>query len=120
MMFCTRCGEKIEQGEEREHLGNVVCEDCYMDLLSPAKTCDPWAVYTAKSCTDQENADMHLNSVQQKILSILKETGGVEPNTLIKQLDIKPSDFERELAALRHMEKIRAELRAGKKMITLW
>jgi len=29
-------------------------------------------------------------------------------------------DFEREIAALRHMEKVRGELRVGKKYIRLW
>jgi hypothetical protein len=29
-------------------------------------------------------------------------------------------DFERDIAALRHMEKIRGELRGGKKLIRLW
>ena len=24
-------------------------EDCYMDVLSPVRACDPWAVHSAKS-----------------------------------------------------------------------
>jgi hypothetical protein len=35
-------------------------------------------------------------------------------------LQIKPSDLERELASLRHMEKVRGELRDGKKIVRLW
>ena len=31
-----------------------------------------------------------------------------------------PGDFEREIAALRHMEKLRAEMRDGVKVICLW
>ena len=49
-----RCGVHIESGEEREYTGQMLCEDCYMDALSPVKTCDPWAVYTAKLMSGKE------------------------------------------------------------------
>lgn len=55
-----------------------------------------------------------------KILSILKETQGIEPPDLAQRLDLKPSDLEREIAALRHMERIRAAMKEGKKVICLW
>jgi hypothetical protein len=78
-MKCDRCGCLIEKGEDMEHLGQILCEDCYMDVLSPAKPCDPWAVYTAKSFSIKESA---LTKLQEKILRILQETGGVEPDVL--------------------------------------
>jgi hypothetical protein len=45
----ARCGKEIEKSRVYEHRGNVYCEDCYMDILSPPKACDPWAVYSAKT-----------------------------------------------------------------------
>ena len=48
------------------------------------------------------------------------ETGGVEPRVLVERLDLKASDLEREIAALRHMEKVRGQLRQGKRIIRLW
>jgi hypothetical protein len=33
---------------------------------------------------------------------------------------MKLPELERELATLRHMEKIRGEMRAGKKIVCLW
>ncbi len=54
-MKCDRCSAQIESGEEMEYLGQVLCEDCYMDVFSPAKACDPWAVYTAKSMRDDHS-----------------------------------------------------------------
>ena len=61
-----------------------------------------------------------LTDLQQKILEILKETGGAPPAHLVERLNISPMDLEREIAALRHMEKVRGELRSGKKYIRLW
>ena len=118
-MNCQKCGDAIEAGEEREHGGRLLCEDCYMDALSPTRTCDPWAVHTAKSF-QKEPGGPALNPVQQKILAYLQESGGAELPLIVERLQIKPSDLERELAALRHMEKIRAEMRGNKKVIRLW
>ena len=42
MPICERCNAETEADEIREHLGQSVCEDCYMDLLNPPKSCDPW------------------------------------------------------------------------------
>ncbi|RJR32989.1 MAG: hypothetical protein C4576_28800 [Desulfobacteraceae bacterium] len=111
--------DEIEKGEEREHTGLTLCEDCYMDVLSPARTCDPWAVHTAKSLLKDSGAPQ-INTVQTKILSILKETGGTELRDLSERLQMKPSDIEREIASLRHMEKVRGELKEGRKIIKLW
>ncbi len=46
-MICDSCKENIEEVEIRDLHGQALCEDCYMDRLSPAKPCDPWAVFTA-------------------------------------------------------------------------
>jgi hypothetical protein len=119
-MNCDKCGDAIEVGEERELHGQTLCDDCYMDALSPARACDPWAVHSAKSFMKQPFKDPGVNPIQAKILQILQETGGVEPKTLVERLQIKPSDLEREIASLRHMEKVRGELRDGKKIVRLW
>lgn len=119
-MDCEKCGDMIEKGDEREHLGRTLCEDCYMDALSPARTCDPWAVHSAQTLAREEEGALALNRTQVRILDILHETGGVELPELAERLQIKPSDLEREIAALRHMEKVRGELREGKRLIRLW
>jgi hypothetical protein len=119
-MKCEKCGDAIETGEEREHHGQILCEDCYMDALSPARTCDPWAVHSAKSFVNKDGKGPEVTPIQARILDILSETGGVEPSVLVERLGIKPSDLEREIAALRHMEKVRGQLKQGKRIIRLW
>lgn len=119
-MKCAKCGDEIESGEEREHGEQTLCEDCYMDVLSPARTCDPWAVHSAKSSLRQEVLPPTLSPTQKKILEVLQETGGIEPGALCERLQMRMADLEREFATLRHMEKVRGELREGKKFIRLW
>jgi hypothetical protein len=119
-MKCDKCSQTMEPEDAREHFGRNLCEDCYMDALSPAKTCDPWAVHSAQSFAKSKGGALELNDVQKRILHILKETGGAEPTDVISEIGINPADFDREVAALRHMEKLRGELRDGKKFLRLW
>ena len=121
-MKCDHCNSKIESGEEKEHLGRILCEDCYMDALSPVRTCDPWAVHSAKSFEKHMGKFATLTPIQSEILEILKETGGIEPAALLVKLKgkITYKDLEREFSALRHMEKVRGE-KDGRKIIwRLW
>jgi len=121
-MECNRCRATIEPGEEKQHLGQTLCEDCYMDALSPVKTCDPWAVYSAKSFEKHAESAPILTSIQSEILSILKQTGGIEPQALLSKLkpELTQKELEREFAALRHMEKARAEKRGDRIVWRLW
>lgn len=119
-MRCERCKAIIAEGEEKELHGQILCEDCCMDLLSTPKACDPWAVYSAKSSAKKQGREPQFNQVQQKILDELRENGPTEPRKLCERLRIRETDVERELAALRHMEKVRGELRDGKRLIRLW
>ena len=119
-MQCKKCGAIIPENDEHEFHGQMICEDCYMVALSPAKACDPWAVYSAKSFSEKSGPETNITEIQSEILQVLKTTGGIEPEKLSERLQIKPSDLEREIATLRHMEKLRAELRDGKKFLCPW
>jgi hypothetical protein len=119
-MECERCKNVIEEGEEMRLHGQVLCEDCYMDLLSPAKACDPWAVHSAKTFLKNVGNAFELSPVQKEILEVLRDEGPQQIIELCERLQIKVPDLERDLAALRHMEKIRGELKDGKKWIRLW
>jgi len=119
---CNRCQTTIEKGEEKEHLGQTLCEDCYMDALSPVRTCDPWAVHSAKSFEKHSGGAGTLTPIQSEILDILKQTGGLEPSALLQQLScqMSPEDLQRQFASLRHMEKARAEKRGDRVVWRLW
>jgi hypothetical protein len=121
-MECDRCHAIIEAGDEKQHLGEALCEDCYMDVLSPLKTCDPWAVHSAKSFEKHAESPPALTPIQSEILSILEKTGGIEPQELLGKLKAKltQKDLEREFAALRHMEKARGEKRGERLVWRLW
>lgn len=101
-MKCDKCKSAIKEGEEFELHGQVLCEDCYMDALSPARTCDPWAIHSAKSFARQKAGGLELTRIQHEILDILKQTGGVPLDNLAQLLKIKPSDLERDCRSAAH------------------
>jgi predicted ArsR family transcriptional regulator len=63
---------------------------------------------------------LHLNQVQEKILEFLREEGPTEIDKLSDRLKIGMKNLERELATLRHMEKVRGEMRDKRRFIRLW
>ncbi len=118
-MECQKCGQVIEAGEERERHDRILCEDCYLDALAPVRTCDPWAVHSAKRL-EQMGGVVQLSDLQQKIITFLKEAGGIKPEFICQKLNITYPELEREFASLRHMEKVRGEKVDGQIVICLW
>lgn len=116
-MTCDRCGATLEVGDETLINGQKLCEDCHMDVLSPTRICDPWAVHHAKSCGSGQN---ELTPSQKEIITILTDTGGAPMTELEEKIGLSVREIERDLAALRHMEKIKARPENGGKVYCLW
>jgi hypothetical protein len=116
MPICAKCQSETPSEELHEYSGQMLCDDCYMDALSPARACDPWAVYTASRLPDQE-----LNQAQESILALLQKRGEAEAKELMEACGLGPKELEREIAALRHMEMVRGALTPeGRKVLKLF
>jgi hypothetical protein len=121
-MKCDKCGIAITAGDERDHHDGTLCEDCYMIALSPIKTCDPWAVHSAKSFEKFTGNTKQLTQVQTEILELLQAHGAMEPETLLKRLghNMELADLQREFSTLRHMEKVKGEKQGQSVLWRLW
>ncbi len=106
-VICERCAKEIIERQSYEHLGGVFCEDCYMDILSPPKACDPWAVYTARSSLQGQDKLSALAPVQRRIVDYVKDKGEATAEEIMQKLKLTEQEFKREFAALRHMEVLR-------------
>jgi hypothetical protein len=104
---CAKCGAELDPAEIREYAGRKLCEDCYMDALSPTRTCDPWAVHTAKNLKDIPRGQA-LTPMQQMLYDLVKERGEVPMAEAAVLLGLTEDGLRREFAPLRHMEKLRA------------
>ena len=104
---CTKCGASLQDEEPREHLGEALCEDCYLEALSPLRTCDPWAVHTARSLKDLPGG-LTLTPRQQQLYDLVKEQGEVPKQEAARVLGVSEDELQREFAVLRHLEMLRA------------
>jgi len=113
-MQCGKCGQEIEKKQAYEYRGNVYCEDCYMDILSPSKACDPWAIHSAKTFLKGKDKLSELTPQQLKIVNYIKEKNEVTAEEIMGDLNLPEKKLKREFAILRHMEILRATKKEGK------
>ncbi len=109
-MKCEKCASDIPADEVREHSGRTLCEDCYLEIMVTPKTCDPWAVYSAKNTVSQEPV---LTEEQQKIYDLIKAEGPLSLERICGDLGLSEEEFRRSFATLRHMELAKASKREG-------
>lgn len=121
-MNCNKCGEAVAPGDERDHQNQIVCEDCYMIALSPMKTCDPWAVHSAKGCEKLTGQTQHFTQIQEEILQLLTVKGSMKSADLQVKLpgNMLLEELEREISTLHHMEKVKAEKQGPYIVWKLW
>jgi hypothetical protein len=108
LIKCNKCNKEIEKHQCYEHQGKVFCEDCYMDILSPPKACDPWAVHSAQTFLKGKDKLSTLTPLQQNIVNYLKEKKEATLEEMIENLHLTEEELRREFAVLRHMEVLRA------------
>jgi hypothetical protein len=111
---CAKCDKQIEKQQGYEYQGKLFCEDCYMDILSPPKACDPWAVRSAQTFLKGKDKLSTLTPVQMKIVDYIKGKGETTIEEMAQNLNLTEEVFRREFAVLRHMEVLRATKKDGK------
>ena len=111
---CARCGKKIEKHGGYEHQGKVFCEDCYMDILSPPKACDPWAVHSAQTFLKGKDKLSTLTHLQLNIVNYIKGRGEATIEEMVENLNLTEGELRREFAVLRHMEILKATKKGEK------
>jgi hypothetical protein len=108
-MKCQKCQRNIREADNFTHLGEILCEDCYIDVMSPAKSCDPWAVYSATRTREKAglSGTEGLNTLQQAIFHFIKDKGKATPEEVITRFNITPKDLQNQIATLRHCELVK-------------
>ena len=116
-MKCETCSAAIVAEDSFQHAGQTLCEDCYMDVMTAPKACDPWAVYSA---TNTPLIADNLTSMQQKILDLIESNGPLTAEDICRQISIDDDEFQRSFATLRHMELARGFKKGDQVYFTLF
>jgi len=115
-MRCDRCGCEISEDESYTYLGQTLCEDCYIDIRYPPKTCDPWAVYSATRSRESSGLKgaEGLTDLQKTIYEFIKSKEKVASEEVMKNLNISQPELQTQLAILRHCELVRGHKEGDK------
>jgi predicted HTH transcriptional regulator len=85
-----------------------------MDVLSPPKACDPWAVRSAQTSLRGKNRLTVLTDRQKQIVQFVEENGEATAEEMTMAVGISQQELAREFATLRHMEILRGFRKEGK------
>lgn len=109
-MICDRCRHKMPEIDSHQHLGLTLCDDCYIDAMSPTSCCNPWAVYTASRLEGQGET---FSELQEKILAMVKKAGKVAEEDLMAATGLGLDDLRKEVIPLHHKKVVQWERRPG-------
>jgi len=91
-----------------------------MDILSPPKACDPWAVHSAQTFLKGKDKISTLTPMQVRIVDYIKGKGETTIEEMAQNLNLTEEVLRREFAVLRHMEVLRATKKDGKILYLLF
>jgi len=115
-MKCNRCGREIQESDAYMHLGETLCEDCYLDMRFEVKACDPWAVHSATRF--RQNSGLKgaegLTELQKAIYELVKSKGKVTREEVRESLSLPEPEMQRQLAILRHCELVKGHKEGDK------
>ena len=108
-MKCERCGREISESDSYSYMNQTLCEDCYVDLKFPAKTCDPWATYSATRTRESFGlrGEEGLTEAQKELYKFIKSEGKVAKEEAMENFSLSESQLESQLAVLRYSELIK-------------
>lgn len=121
-MNCQRCTEQIPEGEQFEHLGQILCEDCYIGAIEPPRTCDVAAVYNAKLARKMAGHEgtEGLTDLQKDIYNYIKAEAPVTHEQIMKKFSLAKWELEKNFATLRHCELVRGFRDKGQVFVKVW
>jgi hypothetical protein len=119
MATCDKCQSDCESDELRDLAGAQVCEDCYLDGVEITKTCDPWAVHSAKSTLPSQGLPP-LTPIQQQIYDLIVQEKELTPAEAAGRLNISEPELRREFATLRHLELLKGQKTPDGVVLTLF
>jgi hypothetical protein len=119
MNNCDKCGCDCEPDELRDLAGRQVCEDCFLDGVEITKTCDPWAVHSAKN-TLAAQGELQLTPIQRQIYDLIVQEKQLTPEEAASRLKIPETELRREFSTLRHLELLKGAKTPKGVVITLF
>ena len=120
-MTCSKCSQEVPEDQIYVHLGETLCEDCYLEATSRVKACDPWAVYHARRARESMGFEgtEGLTELQKAIYEFIKSRGRATGEEVIENLGLSRQAMETNFAILRHCNLVRGYKEDGNIYLTI-
>ena len=118
MAQCLKCRTECDAAELKDFSGQQLCEDCYIDSVELSKTCDPWAVHSAKNLVASQG--VRLTADQERLFELVKAEKEIDFPEAANKLGMTGKQLQEDFTVLRHMELLRAAKKGDGKVITLF
>jgi len=119
---CNRCGREISKDGCYKYLGEILCEDCYIDIRYPLKGCDPWAVYSATRSRISQGLEGSegLTDLQKAIFEFVRENGRATREQVMENFSLTETQLQTQLAVLRHCELVKGHKEGAEVYLVLF
>ncbi len=121
-MNCQHCDDKISEEEQYIHMGKILCEDCYIQVIEPPRTCDVTAVYSAKMSRKLAGhvGTEGLTQLQKDIYNFIKEKGRATRAEISEKFKLNERQLENNFATLRHCELVSGFKENNQVYVRVW
>jgi predicted HTH transcriptional regulator len=111
-MKCKCCNRQLSDNESYEYLGEILCEDCYIDKYQASITaCEPLAVHAATRSRKKLGLEgvQGLTDQQRAIYEFVKNQGRATREEIMQKLNLTGSQIQAQLAILRHCQLVKGQ-----------
>ena len=107
-MKCSRCSQEISEDEGHPYQGKILCDDCYAEVISTEKTCDPWATFLSGKTRERAGlkGEEGLSPTEKKVYQFIKSQGRTTRAEVMAKLGLSVEDLAPQLNVLMHAELI--------------
>ncbi|MFC2003734.1 hypothetical protein ACFLV4_07345 [Chloroflexota bacterium] len=105
MVKCDVYGKEIPADEVHTFQGKTLCEDDYIEAISPEKHCDPWATYIAGRESGATGVSA-LSDIQKEIHKFLKDKGKATRKEVMTKFRLSAGDLDEHIKVLMHTETV--------------
>ena len=109
-MKCDRCRRELQEEECFDHIGETLCEDCYLEAVHLISPCDPWAVHHAQSYRERSGVEgiNELSDLQKAIYEFIRGKGQATMDEMLQTFALPARELHIAFAVLRHCGLVRA------------
>ncbi|MBC8275584.1 MAG: hypothetical protein H8E40_11540 [Chloroflexi bacterium] len=111
-MKCKRCNRQLLDNESYEYLGEILCEDCYIDKYQASITaCDPLAVHAATRSRKKLGLEgaQGLTDQQRAIYEFVKNRKRATRAEIMQTFNLSEPQMQAQLAILRHCQLVKGQ-----------